>query len=203
MKFLVFSILLGFVWWTARGATLPIAAAVVPEAPQPLPAVDSPAPELPVPVAPAPVPESALVQRVEIPIAWQRTKAQVVGKGTSTLTESFREVWTLELRPGGYLFLTSPHARVSVYPAGGPESRATLPRSVVLAVGDFARLVGVTSSRPDSVEGEGGGDAPATAGRPLTLNLAKSVKGGSDITLAWSEDEHYAIHLDISSVALF
>lgn len=193
------------VWWLVHRGALPTAQAVVPE-----PTRTVPAPEAAAPVAEAAptLPADAravttVVQKVEIPIAWQRTKARMVGKGTSNLTESFREVWTLELRPGGYLYLESPRARVAVFPASVGEPRQTLPRAIVLAESDFARLVGVIAARPGDADTADAVDAPGIAGRPLTINLAKTGKGGSDITLAWSEDEHYAIHLDISSTALF
>lgn len=203
----------GSVLWTVRFSAMPTAGAVVAEAVRPGTAPASlfnPTPSEPSSgqeasgESPAANPVfRPIAQRVAIPIAWQRTKARAVGKGTSTLTESFREVWTLELRPGGYLTLASPRARVPVFPATSGEPRTELPRSVVLSEEDFARLVGVLSVArgPEGDQGEPAEAMPSS--RPLTLNLARSAKGGADVTLAWSEDEHYAIHLDFANVAIF
>lgn len=209
MKSFLFTIVLGVIWTVARFGSLSTAQAVVPElaraVPEPSASLNDATASLkagPTAEPDSGTTESSVAQRVEIPIAWQRTKARIVGKGTSTLTESFREIWTLELRPGGYLFLESPRARVAVFPATGSESRQVLPRSIVLAESDFARLVGVIASKPGEIDSDVA-DVPAIASRPLTLNLAKTDRGGTDITLAWSDDEHYAIHLDIASTALF
>ena len=142
--------------------------------------------------------------RVEIPIAWQRTKARMAGAGASTVTESFREVWTLELRPDGFLSLVSPRAAVPVYPSAGTKApRNSLPGTVVLSEADFGRLVGVNPLRHLEGDDADAADPVSAAGRPIMLNLAKPTKNGFDVSLAWTEEEHYAVHLDISASALF
>ncbi len=148
--------------------------------------------------------------KVEIPIAWQRTKARIIGKGATTVTESFREIWTLELRPGGALTLSSPRVRVPVYPGHSGEARNQLPPTVVLSEADFARLVGIVPGRRGASDDIDPADAPGDSldalkmvGRPITLNLARATRNGVDVTLAWSEDEHYAVHLDVTGTTLF
>lgn len=177
---------------------------------QPAPSVSPVAPEMAVesPQEPTLTESPSAPLKVEIPLAWQRTKARIIGKGAPTVTESFREVWTLELRPGGALSLSSPRVRVPVYPGHSGAPRDQLPPTVVLSEADFARLVGIVPGRRGANDDIDPADAPGDSldalkmvGRPITLNLARSTRNGVDVTLAWSEDEHYAVHLDVTGTA--
>jgi hypothetical protein len=76
----------------------------------------------------------------------------------------------------------------------------------VVAEQDFARLVGIrTEPVDDEAEGEGEltGSTGGFVGTPITLQLAKPVKGGTDFTLSWSEDEHFAVHIDVGATSMF
>ncbi len=171
---------------TANGHLVGPAFAVMDEPPP------APAPQL----APTAVVSSGAqtVMRLDIPVNWQLTRTRLLGPGATTLTESFKETWTLEVRPGGVMYMHSPRANVPVYPTGA-ETATSVPKTVVVGERDFARLVGVAP--------EGGGeseepDTVASAGRPVTINLGKTTKN-SDINLAWSEEEHYAVHIDVGN----
>jgi hypothetical protein len=145
----------------------------------------------------APAPTS---MKLDLPVSWQLTRARLASKGTSTLTESFQETWTLELRSGGVMFLSSPRGRVPVYQGDEPSSALGMPATVVLAETDLARLVGVKQLAEASAE-----DAEAALGptRPVRLSLSKQAKGGLDVTLSYSDDEHYAIHIDVGTQTVF
>src|SRR5690606_27180751 len=151
------------------------------------------------PVAPAPAtPQAAVapikseptpqpsVARIDIPVSWQLTKTRLMGPGATTLTESFKETWTLEMRPAGVLYLKSPRATVPAY-ASGSDTSSPVPEAVVVSETDFARLVGVpTDSAPETEDLEQG----AAVARPVTINLNRT--RNAEITMSWSEDEHYA-----------
>ena len=119
-----------------------------------------------------------------------------MGPGATTMTESFKETWTLEMRPGGVLFLKSPRATVPAY-ASGPEAASPVPQAVVVGEKDFARLVGVPTETSETEET----DQAAALARPVTINLGRT--RNAEITMSWSEDEHYAVNLDVGSTALF
>ena len=58
--------------------------------------------------------------RIVLPVFWQVTKARFQEKKASTHTESFREMWTLEVLHEGGMFLTTSRARVPVF--GGEDA---------------------------------------------------------------------------------
>lgn len=141
--------------------------------------------------------------KLDIPVAWQLTKARIVGNGgATTMTESFRETWTLEQRSGGYLYMQSPRATVPVFLPGGVTLKPGItPVEIVLVEPDLARLVGISS--PGATDDAGDPIAPAGPSTPVTLKLGKPARGGTDVTLAWSDDEHYAVHIDVDNSTLF
>lgn len=140
--------------------------------------------------------------KLDLPVAWQLTRARLAGSGTSTLTESFQETWTFELRAGGAMFLASPRGRVPVYPSDAlaAAQESGIPTSIVMAESDLARLVGLPQMREASPEDQ---DGIAASTRPVRLVLNKPAKSGTDITLSLSDDEHFAIHIDIGTQAAF
>ncbi len=158
----------------------------------------APAPQTPSTALPAPLPaQQPSVARIDIPISWQLTKTRLMGPGATTITESFKETWTLEIRSGGVLFLKSPRTTVPAY-ASGPEGSSPVPQAIVVGEKDFARLVGVpTEPAPDGEDA----DPAAALARPVTINLGRT--RNAEITMNWSEDEHYAVNLDVGNTALF
>lgn len=164
-------------------------------------AVMDEAPAAPAPQA-APQPVEAQTQsvvRLDIPVSWQLTKTRLMGPGATTLSESFKETWTLELRPGGIMFLKSPRANVPAF-AGAPEAGSPFPKAIVVGEKDFARLVGVPAE-PTAAEADEP-ETQAALARPVTINLGRT--RNAEITMSWSEDEHYAVNLDVgNTTALF
>lgn len=154
------------------------------------------------PAAPQNPDAERAVTRLDIPVAWQLTRSKLMGPGATTLTESFRESWTIEMTTSGRMFLESPRARVPAYAASNTELKtADLPRIVVLSERDLARLVGIqpaTETADDEAE-----TLVEPLGRPVSLTLIASGKNALDLTLAWNDDEHYAIHLDIGTSTTF
>ena len=172
-------------WAVIDGPAAPKAAAVPPAVAPPQPST----------------PADASAYRLDLPIAWQLTRARTAGSGTTTVTESFRETWSVEQRPGGILFLKSPRARVPAYlPGGNPGKNVALPAVVLVSEEDFARLLGIHVAEPF---GDDVATSAAAAGSPLALPLSKPPRGGTDVTLAWSEDEHFAVHIDVGGTNLF
>ena len=119
---------------TAHGRLVGPALAVMDEAPAPAPQTAN-QPQPAATIAPT-------VVRLDLPVAWQLTRTRLLGPGATTLTESFKEVWTLEVRSGGVMYMRSPRANVPVYPSGA-ETATSVPKTVVIGEHDFARLVGV------------------------------------------------------------
>lgn len=150
------------------------------------------------PEAVTPTPHERGVVRLGIPISWQLTRSKLIGPGATTLTESFRETWTLEILPTGRIFLESPRARVPAFDAlATTPSPNAVPRSLVISERDLARLVGIKPAQ-DALE-EDMEASVESIGRPVTLSLVQSGKGGVDVSLAWSEKEHFAVHLDFGN----
>jgi hypothetical protein len=161
--------------------------------------------ESPLPPVLPPVTEDLPGQtlRLDLPVAWQLTRTRLLGPGATTLTESFRETWTLEVRPGGLMNLRSPRATVPVYTALAPVLKlraGEAPRALLISEHDFARLVGVGPAGAATDEADDA--APGPVQSPLTIQLGKTAKGGTDINLNWSEEEHYAVHLDIGTTSV-
>lgn len=150
------------------------------------------------PLAPA---DGTVPLRIDLPVSWQLTRSKLMGPGAATMTESFRETWTLEVASSGRVFLASPRARVPAFTEDArPRGSATdLPQTVVISERDLAKLVGIKASSGADDEPEAPIDP---VGRPVTLNL-RQTRGGLDVSLAWSEEEHFAVHLDIGGTSVF
>lgn len=172
----------------------------------------SPAPLLLTPANESAAPTPQAVVRIDLPVSWQLTRAGSGRSRATTQTESFRETWTLELRSGRTYFLQSPRARVEVFAtsdeaaptAGSSETAgdAVIPKAVVLAERDFARLVGV-SAEPKTEDGDVDPEVAVDLERPITLPLSRAGRASTDVSLIWSDDEHYAVHIDVGSSVLF
>lgn len=131
--------------------------------------------------------------RLAVPMTWQMTHTHITGPTTPSLTESFREMWHLEVAPSGLLLLASPRAQVRAYPIGNGESHELVPRRVAVTEWDFARLVGVQPLafyEPDEAEAMG------MFSKPVFLYLGGAIRGGTDVDLMWSDDDNYSVHLE-------
>jgi hypothetical protein len=156
---------------------------------------------------------SGAIFKIDIPMTWQMTRARLIGSGASTLTESFRETWTLEVRASGASFLSSPRSKVRVYISGVKYPRFVAKKEkrrgeealiAVEALGiterDFAELIGLPNTNRDH-DAEQATDVNETldASKLVTMNL--SHRNSTDITLDLSDEEHFAIHLELGNSA--
>jgi len=143
-------------------------------------------------------PAAKFIVRLDIPISWQVTRANFLRKGVAARTESFRETWTLEIRPQGESYLVSPRAEVPVYRSGVAAGGDAMPASIVLLERDFARLIGVGRQiwRQDL-------EAEDEKGQLVTFFLSRPPKGGIEMNLYLSEEEHYAVHVALGTAVMF
>jgi len=133
--------------------------------------------------------------RIAVPVTWQLTHTHISGPVAPSLTESFREIWRLEVAPSGMLTLSSPRAKVIAYGLSGRVPQTPVPHRLAVSEWDFARLVGIqpiSIYETEDIEGSG------MASRPVFFNLGGDKRGGSDIYLFWSDEENYSIHLDVA-----
>lgn len=147
-----------------------------------------------------PLPEERSVVRLDLPVSWQLTRSRLMGPGAATMTESFRETWTLEIAASGRLYLTSPRARIPAY-GESREGGTDMPRILIISERDLGRLVGIKPSQEMQDD-----DPEATAepvGRPVTVHLLQSNKSGLDVSLTGSDEEHFALHLDVGTSTVF
>lgn len=139
--------------------------------------------------------------RIDMPVAWQLTRVRTSSSNPSMVTESFRELWTIEQRPGGAIFLNSPRARVSAYALGGGNDTrhltAAWPKLLMLSETAFARLVGLP---PPSEPGES--ETLGSLDRLVTLALHPA-PATSEVTLHLSEDQTVEIQMEIGTQVLF
>lgn len=164
----------------------------------------SSSPSAPFPDAPAPrhlsLPDpTPIVRRFDVPVAFQLTRTRTMGFGPSSITESYREAWVLELNGSGMMNLRSRRASVPVF-AAGPKTKSVIltgmPRFLLISDRDVARLVGILPPN----QGEGANDdADGAVGHMLTLSLGRGGRGGTDMTMGWTEEEHFAVHIDIGT----
>ncbi len=137
--------------------------------------------------------------KIDIPVFWQLTRTSFLSKGMAAKTESFREVWTLQTGSQGNVVLISPRSQVPVYKTNlNPTNKYQIPDSVILLESDFAKLIGV--SRTDWNE-----DAEVDSQRSklVTLVISKPPKGGVEMTLDLSDDERFAVYLDLGTPTRF
>lgn len=158
----------------------------------------SPAPALPTPVTPdaAPTPVQPVVRKIELPVSWQLTRTRLAGTSSSTVTETYRETWTLEIQAGGIYHLQSPRGTVPAYASSpDPSDPESVPTALTVAESDFGRLIGVKKADPEAGSAEG-------IDRPVLIALTKQKKTDAEILLTWSEDEHYVVQLDFSPAVM-
>lgn len=145
-------------------------------------------------VAPDPV-----LLRVPLGVAWQMTASRLLASGTTTVSQSYRETWTLEMARTGGSHLVSPRGRRPIYVAGERHSRFEMPKTFIISEQDLAALVGLGSSATGGF-GEEAESAARVLQVPILVNLARPARGGIDLSVSWSDDEHYDLHLDVGGI---
>ena len=151
------------------------------------------------PAVSAPViqPGQITSKKIELPVTWQLTRSRMVGSDSSTVTETYRESWTLEIQSGGIYHLRSPRAVIPAFVSDETEQVSeNVPTSLTMSESDFGKLIGVKHAENETPT------LPAID-RPVTIQLMKHTKQDSEILLTWSDDEHFIVQLDFSPISAF
>jgi len=133
-------------------------------------------------------------KKIELPVTWQLTRTRMVGSDSSTVTETFRETWILEIQTGGIYHLRSPRAHIPVFVSEEAQASENVPVNLTMSESNLGRLIGVKKSENETL------NQPAID-RPVNIQLSKPSKQDSEILLTWSDDEHFIVQLDFSPIS--
>ena len=136
------------------------------------------------------------LQRTRLPVAWELTRTLNLGGNATTVTESFRETWTLELGPSGMANIVSPRATVAVYFDNSPQADRPDVHWLGIKEGDLARLVGIDAMAASDLDENASVKA---TDRLVFFQLGRSDRYGTGINLNWADDKHYVVHIDIGT----
>ena len=149
----------------------------------------------PASVAPVIQPGQITSKKIELPVTWQLTRSRMIGTDNSTITETYRESWTLEIQNGGIYQLRSPRAVIPAFVSDETQQgNDNVPSSLTMSESNFGKLIGIKHSDTDL-------DALSSIDRPVTIQLLKPTKQDAEILLTWSDDEHFVVHLDFSPIS--
>lgn len=137
---------------------------------------------------------SPYLLRLRLPVAWQVTSSRSLSSNSATVTESFREVWTLEVGSSGLINLSSPRATVPVYSESSDPMQSSALTWVGIKQGDLAKLLGIAISADGEFD-----DATSvkTSDRLVFIQLGRADRQYGGIGLNWSFDQHYVVNIDI------
>jgi hypothetical protein len=135
----------------------------------------------------------AIVNRLDLPVHYQITRARIMGTEATTETENYRETWTLEIRAGGIAFIQSPSGSVPIYLSNIVKD-SNRPSALIILEKDFATLVGVKIPITNEEEAE----LEEQKARMITLQLDRSGTGTS-YNVNISEEERLVVHLEVGS----
>lgn len=137
--------------------------------------------------------------RIDFPVAWQITRMRTNSSNPSMITETYREVWTLEQTPNNNLhYLRSPRARVRVYVNSVDEQVARLPLDwpnvLMFHPTEFARLLGLD----DFANQDAGQDA--NDGGFITIALTGRGRVISEALLRLADEQSFEIQVEIGNL---
>ena len=138
----------------------------------------------------------ARIQRINLPVAWQITRSLILDGSSTTVTESFRETWVLEISPSGLVNLVSPRASVPAYALESPTSQRSSPRWLGMKEADLGYLVGIDSL---ALQDNDNYETLRVFDRLVFIQIGRSDRYSSGINLNWSEDQHFVVHIDIGT----
>lgn len=136
------------------------------------------------------------ILQLRLPVAWQVTSSRSVGGNATTVTESFRETWTLEAGASGMANLSSPRATVPVYSETTEPLQSSAYTSIGIKQGDLAKLLGI-SVTPEVDFDEGA--QIRKSDRLVFIQLSRSDRQAVGIVLNWSFDQHYVVNIDVGT----
>lgn len=134
--------------------------------------------------------------RVPITVSWQMTTSRLLSSGTTTISQTYRETWVMEVSSSGEVDLKSPRGRSPIFVPGGMKVKFEIPKGFVIEEGDLARLVGIGSKFDKKINDDGDSGSRRL---PIFINLARPPRGGTDLSISLSDVEHHEVHLDFGS----
>lgn len=139
------------------------------------------------------------VIRINFPVAWQLTRMRTNSANPSMVTETYREVWTLEQTPiNNQHYLQSPRARVQVYvdSKDGQAARlpAVWPKQLMLQPSAFGQLLGL--SELDQTESKANFDDD----RFVAIALTGRGRAISEVSLRLADEQSFEIQVAISDL---
>jgi hypothetical protein len=136
--------------------------------------------------------------RVPITVSWQMTTSRLSPSGTTTISQTYRETWLIEVGSSGGVDLKSPRGRRPIFIPGGLKTRFEIPKGFVIEERDLASLVGI-GPKIERRAGEDGEMLLSYPRLPIFINLARPPRGGTDLSISLSDEEHHEVHLDFGS----
>lgn len=137
--------------------------------------------------------------RVPVTVSWQMTTSRLSPSGTTTISQTYRETWLIEVGSSGGVDLKSPRGHRPIFIPGGVRTRFEIPKGFVIEERDLAALVGI-GPKLERRSGEDGERPPSSYPRlPIFINLARPPRGGTDLSISLSDEEHHEVHLDFGS----
>ena len=133
-------------------------------------------------------------QKLSIPVAWQMTKSSF--RSASSLTESYREVWTLMMGAHGKTFLSSPRATVPVFGATDFSETGATPNQLIMDEADFAKLVGVVNHNTVAAMQRAG---VAASDRLVSIKLRRSPALGETLVLQVGDEALFRINMKVET----
>jgi hypothetical protein len=126
------------------------------------------------------------------------TTSRLSPSGTSTISQTYRETWLIEVGSSGGVDLKSPRGRRPIFIPGGLKTRFEIPKGFVIEERDLASLVGI-GPKIERRAGEDGEMLLSYPRLPIFINLARPPRGGTDLSISLSDEEHHEVHLDFGS----
>lgn len=136
--------------------------------------------------------------RVPVTVSWQMTTSRLSPSGTTTISQTYRETWLIEIGSSGGVDLKSPRGHRPIFIPGGVKTRFEIPKGFVIEERDLAALVGI-GPKVERRSGEDGERPPSYPRLPIFINLARPPRGGTDLSISLSDEEHHEVHLDFGS----
>ena len=129
--------------------------------------------------------------RVSIPIAvsWEVTRPQFANDYMISQSETFHEIWHLQLRKGVGIRLRSPRLEVPVYLTKGIEQLQS--KHIIMGKRDFASLLGIPNGIVKRNEDN--------IFHQVILSIASKTMVKHDLELVFETGESYFVHLELGN----
>ena len=129
-----------------------------------------------------------LLAALEVPVAWELTRARFRAGSHATESESYRESWIFHWHSSGTVSLSSPRAKIEVLQLFPEDTYYELPETLILAYEDFLALIGISQGLTQT--------GRAKHSRVVRVNLVAAANGKT-IVVNLAEDEHLSVSLHL------